>query len=85
MIVCICRAVPEQTIREVVAQGAATLEEVALACRAGTVCGACRPTITEIIKTASDANNFPSSACSDCPRKAFDISSPYLVASGETL
>jgi bacterioferritin-associated ferredoxin len=58
MIVCICRVVSDRTVRSVVASGADSLEKVAMACRAGTGCGACREQIAEIIEDcrASCAN-----------------------------
>jgi len=44
MIVCLCRAPPEHVVRVAIAEGAFTVEDVGAVCRAGTACGACRPT-----------------------------------------
>jgi bacterioferritin-associated ferredoxin len=49
VIVCHCRAVTDRAIREVVRGGAGTCREVARACRAGGICGGCRPAIAALI------------------------------------
>ena len=49
MIVCLCRGVPERTIRTVIAQGTCTLEALGAICGAGTDCGACCPMLTSMI------------------------------------
>jgi bacterioferritin-associated ferredoxin len=49
MIVCICRVVSDRTVRNVVAAGADSVEKVAMACGAGTGCGACREQVAGII------------------------------------
>jgi bacterioferritin-associated ferredoxin len=41
MYICICRAVSSATVREVIADGARTVRQVADACGAGTDCGRC--------------------------------------------
>jgi bacterioferritin-associated ferredoxin len=49
VIVCQCKGVTEAAIRKAVREGAASIEEVGLACKAGTDCGGCRPTIQLIM------------------------------------
>ena len=45
MIVCQCKGVTDAEIRKAIRQGAATVEQIGVACRAGTDCGGCKPTI----------------------------------------
>lgn len=52
MIVCICRAVSDRTVRAAIAAGAATVKQVGQACGAGTCCGACRPQLYKLIADA---------------------------------
>jgi bacterioferritin-associated ferredoxin len=49
MIVCLCRRVSDRTIRAAIRDGAQTEEQVAEMCGAGTCCGGCVPTISELI------------------------------------
>ena len=49
MIVCHCQGVSDRSIRQAVREGACTVRQVARACRAGRMCGGCRPVISEII------------------------------------
>jgi bacterioferritin-associated ferredoxin len=49
MIVCLCRRVSDRTIRAAIREGAQTEERVAEMCGAGTCCGGCVPTISELI------------------------------------
>ena len=69
MIVCICRRVPETTVRTAIQDGARTIEEVTRACRAGSGCGSCHVMIEEMI-----------SEHADCPRVRLTVLSPYLQA-----
>ena len=56
MIVCHCQGVSDRSIRQAVREGARSVGQVARACRAGRMCGGCRPAICEIISTeATDA------------------------------
>ena len=57
MIVCHCQGVSDRSIRRAVQDGARTVGQVARACRAGRMCGGCRPLICEIIQT--EANDSP--------------------------
>ena len=49
MIVCHCRAVNDAAIRAAIAAGANDEIDVAVACKAGTDCGGCMPTITQLL------------------------------------
>jgi nitrite reductase (NADH) large subunit len=49
-LICNCNAVSESGLREAIAAGAATVEELALATRAGTGCGSCRTELARILK-----------------------------------
>jgi bacterioferritin-associated ferredoxin len=51
LIVCHCQGVSDRSIRQAVREGARTVGLVARACRAGRMCGGCRPAICEIITT----------------------------------
>lgn len=55
MYVCICNAVTELQVKASIDAGAATLEGVARACRAGSDCGACRTAIEEMIEDSAAA------------------------------
>jgi bacterioferritin-associated ferredoxin len=50
VIVCHCKAVRETSIRDAVRAGARCHRSVARACKAGGMCGGCRPAIEEIIE-----------------------------------
>ncbi|MCI0670416.1 MAG: (2Fe-2S)-binding protein [Myxococcaceae bacterium] len=69
MIVCICRVVSDRTIRAAIQEGASTVHQVAMACRAGTVCGGCRPQIAELIAESRGGVCSPVTAPegADCP------------------
>jgi bacterioferritin-associated ferredoxin len=49
MYVCLCVGVTNQTVTDVVAAGATTSKQVAVACGAGAECGRCRRTVRAII------------------------------------
>lgn len=50
MYVCLCVGVTNQTVADVVAGGATTSKQVAVACGAGAECGRCRRTVRAIIE-----------------------------------
>jgi len=54
VIVCHCKAVSDQAVREAIREGARSCRQVSRACGAGHHCGGCRPLIREIIKTESE-------------------------------
>jgi len=47
--VCLCHGVNERRIRKEIEHGARTIEEVAHACRAGSCCLSCHPTIDALL------------------------------------
>jgi bacterioferritin-associated ferredoxin len=49
MIVCLCRRVTDRAIRDLVADGAASVDEVAARCGAGTGCGGCRQSVAHMV------------------------------------
>jgi bacterioferritin-associated ferredoxin len=66
MFVCICRAVTGKRIREAIAAGASTVDEVEMHCGAGGDCGSCREEIEGIIFEEQAAR------CASCPHAARD-------------
>ena len=53
MVVCICRGVTEEDIRDAIRRGAFSLEKIARRCDgAGTDCGSCRAEIQDHLDTA---------------------------------
>ena len=50
MYICICRAVSSTTVREVIAEGARTVRQVAHACGAGTDCGRCAAHVRALLE-----------------------------------
>jgi bacterioferritin-associated ferredoxin len=52
MILCLCRGVSEPTVRAAIHRGAATLDDVADACQAGSDCGACQDMVLELLAAA---------------------------------
>lgn len=54
MIVCLCLARSDRTIRAAIARGALSLDELAAACDAGTGCGACLPALERMIEEAGE-------------------------------
>jgi bacterioferritin-associated ferredoxin len=53
MLVCHCERVSECEVREAVASGAGSVQEVARRCGAGRQCGGCHPLIDEILDDAA--------------------------------
>ena len=49
MWVCLCKAVTDQQIRTAVRNGARSLPEIALRCRAGAGCGGCEDEVARIL------------------------------------
>jgi bacterioferritin-associated ferredoxin len=50
MWVCLCKAVTEHQIRLAVRNGARTLPEITMRCRAGSGCGGCEPELARILE-----------------------------------
>jgi len=65
MVLCICRALTERLLEELVRDGARTLDEVADASGAGTDCGACVDEIEERLGQLKPA--ACSRQCASCP------------------
>ncbi len=57
MYVCLCMGVTSETVRDAVANGAATSKQVATACGAGTACGRCRRTVRAIIASEGEPSS----------------------------
>jgi len=53
LIVCHCQGVSDRSIRQAVREGARSVRQAARVCRAGRMCGGCRPVICEIISSES--------------------------------
>jgi bacterioferritin-associated ferredoxin len=68
MIVCLCHAVSDRTLRRLAASGASD-EEVARATGAGTSCGCCAPAVAQVLAEARAACSSPE-PCPGCPRRA---------------
>jgi bacterioferritin-associated ferredoxin len=49
LIVCSCHAVTDREIRRLARAGACSVREVAESCGAGSACGGCRGTVSEIL------------------------------------
>ena len=54
MFVCCCHAVSDSKVREAIASGAKTREEVTRACGAGGDCGGCHGMIEDMIAEAAE-------------------------------
>lgn len=65
VIVCLCRAVSDRTVRLAAQDGARSLKQVAAACGAGRGCGSCHGAIEEIIRTTEARVCIGSPDCLD--------------------
>lgn len=65
MFICVCHAVTDHEVRRVVADGAHTLEGVAMALGVGTSCGCCRESARDLIAQTAPCGG----SCADCPRE----------------
>ncbi len=54
MIVCSCHAVTDREIRRAVSSGARTPCQVAEMCGAGSSCGGCHESVSELLEAAAD-------------------------------
>lgn len=54
MYVCICRAVTEAAMREIIADGARTVKDVVRRCEAGSGCGTCVGKILALLGTGAN-------------------------------
>jgi bacterioferritin-associated ferredoxin len=62
MYVCLCNGVTDRDIRETLAAGAETVEEVMLCTGAGTRCGSCIATVAAMVDASQDGES-PSRRC----------------------
>lgn len=69
MIVCICKAVSDKTIRRSVGEGVSTLRELSRELGVGTCCGKCVPQAREVLAQAVENR----------PIKLADLVSPSLM------
>ncbi|MFW7381044.1 MAG: (2Fe-2S)-binding protein [Oligoflexus sp.] len=53
MYVCLCKAIAEQQIRDLIAQGVCQVRDVQRACSAGSDCGTCIATIKRMLHDGS--------------------------------
>ncbi len=61
-ILCHCHGVNDRTIRRAIDRGAHTVDEIGDACRAGTTCGGCWPTLDELLRAAGHRGGHRSPA-----------------------
>ena len=61
-VVCNCRQVSKGELGDVIGAGASSLEEVQRACGASSVCGTCKPLVSQLIATSSGNDAAVSSA-----------------------
>ncbi len=69
MIVCVCHAVSDHTLREMATAGGATLDEVARLTGAGTGCGCCSSDVSRLVAEAERGCGSSGAACADCPQR----------------
>jgi bacterioferritin-associated ferredoxin len=70
MIVCVCHAVSDRTLREAVRGGAASREAVVVATRAGTSCGCCEAELSRAVAAAiGECRQSRGEPCIGCPRE----------------
>jgi bacterioferritin-associated ferredoxin len=48
--VCLCQAVSDRKVRKAIRRGARTVEDLGVACGAGTGCGGCRPELEALLR-----------------------------------
>jgi len=53
MILCLCQGISDHSVRATIRGGAATLDEVVAACRAGADCGACQDAVLDLLAEAN--------------------------------
>lgn len=53
MYVCSCRVVTSCAVKDAIAAGAATIDDIARTCGAGSRCGGCWPTLAELLDPPS--------------------------------
>jgi bacterioferritin-associated ferredoxin len=73
MVLCLCKAVTDAAVRQVIEDGATSVDEIGARCGAGTDCGGCRGSLADLV--AADAHACAGN-CSDCPRRRAHLYSP---------
>ena len=68
MIVCLCKGVSCGAIRNAIAEGNTTVDEIGRACGAGTDCGGCHGTIEDLV---DEEVGVPGLAA--CPRRSLPV------------
>ena len=66
MIVCLCNAISEAKIREVIRTGATSVREVQKRCGAGTDCGSCVMVIEQMVHQATGPQQSSFEGISPC-------------------
>ena len=69
MIVCICKGLSEQAIRDMVEEGHGSVQQLSSACGAGSECGSCRFRLNKLVKESSAEPAIAESAASYKTRK----------------
>ena len=59
MYVCLCNGVSDHDIRETIAEGACSVEEVAYCTGAGTKCGSCVSAVAKLLDEHAEAKSHP--------------------------
>jgi len=52
MFVCLCNGITSQAVKDAIAEGATTTNQIAAACGAGAECGRCRRTLRLLLGSA---------------------------------
>jgi bacterioferritin-associated ferredoxin len=80
MYVCLCKGVTERSIRETIANGAETVEEIMLATSAGTRCGTCVPTIAALAEASLERSEADARDAPTPSRRQLKIVQPASAA-----
>lgn len=62
MYVCICKAISQSELKDVIKSGAENLEAVESMCGAGSDCGACKDRLLSFLSRSAEIDNFESQA-----------------------
>jgi bacterioferritin-associated ferredoxin len=81
MFVCLCHVTTDSEIRDVIDDGARTVDEIGERCGAGTGCGGCRPMIHDMLEASGRGCDRSGSRCADCPRPRIPVALPLTADS----
>ena len=70
MMICHCYAVSDRDVRKAVRSGACDLDDVADRCRAGSLCGGCRPAVAQVLVSCGISVSAVSVSTRDGARSA---------------